>query len=131
MPKRHSAAELRRLNSVVVTVDELLAVNDSLFRAEAQGLPHAVVQAAIVHMRSEGHAVALVARYLALGDFVERNPDSPWLARERAGGEALPHLALFAAAACQPIVDRHGDFAFRRQPFLDRALAYAASRLAT
>lgn len=82
--------------------------------------------AAGVHMRSEDHGVALVARYVALVDFMKRNDHSPWIARERADGEALASAALFAAAASQPVLDRDGMFAFDTGSFLDRVLELAS-----
>lgn len=128
MIKPIDQSELDTINNVVVTVDELFALNDSIQRLEAaaDGDPlFGLMGAAGVHMRDEDHGLALVARYLAIVDFVKHNNQSPWLAREGADGEPLASAALFAAAAGQPVIDRDGDFAFDTASFLDRVLEMA------
>ena len=120
--------ELDRINVVVVTVDDLFALNDSIQRLEAAGGADSgfpLIGAATTHMRTEDHGVSLIARYVALIDFMKRNDDSPWIARERADGEALASASLFAAAAGHPVVDRDGEFAFDTPSFLDRVLRLA------
>ena len=120
--------ELDRINDVVVTFDELCSLNDSIQRLEpiaADDVMSALMGAAHVHMRDEDHGVALVARHVALVGFMKRNEDSPWIAREKADGEALASVALFAAAAGQPVIDRDGMFAFDTESFLDRVLEFA------
>ena len=130
MPKPRSLGELRHINAVVVTADDLLELNDSIHHmepSEADDPEFAWVGVAVRMAIDDDHAVALIARWVALIEFLQTNHNSPWIARNPKGGAPLVALPLFKAAALEPLLERNGLYGFERQSLLDRTLSLATT----
>ena len=117
-----------RLNSVVVTVEELTEVlNESDKRHEAGTAEDGDGMYLIVSMfaNQPERAQAIYFRMEALAKIIEKKDAPGWTMPSHKSGAVLTKRELFEAAATYPLSEIDGDIGFEIHGFLSKALEVA------
>lgn len=117
-----------RLNSVVVTVEELTEVlNESDKRHETDIAEKGDGIYLVVSMFADQpeRAKAIYFRMEALAKIIEKKDAPGWTMSSHKSGAVLTKRELIAAAAIYPLSEIEGDIAFEIHGFLSKALEFA------
>lgn len=119
-----------RLNSLVVTKDDIVRVNEEAELIHLEGKPAASAGFASMTKLYRGDlekAAAVYFRMQALARLLVEDGIPGWTLPAMQDGSIPTEDAVFAAAAVEPLVEIDGDIAFQREPFLDKVLELAES----